>query len=337
MPIHYEKNTPVLKSVLLVLFLLLASHIVAENTTIDLSEKIFKIHQGHVIDLGAVGFGLYDPGDQQFKVIDWDINVVKKISLPFGEGPSETKMGVGTACAAADGQIIINGFNEQKIMHFNRAGKLRKSYRAGFFPRYVCCYGNRLLIFNDAIDLGSTDIVFMEIYNTGSGQLEKAVRFQQAPEPGEAKIEYGFKSLTIRLDKEGNIYILNGKLQSIYKIDLDGNLLGKIPLPAKDYVKATRFSKKLIVTQHIKSYSGMVIYKGTIYTLLLDLSDGYNTKIKPLDKTYRGRLFKLEMDGRFKERRVTGFYNLIGFHNGTLYLCDLKEYKVLPVKLSDFR
>ena len=138
------------------------------------------------------------------------------------------------------------------------------------------------------------------------------------------------------VDDNNHIYILLRYENALYEIDENGKCLLKTQLPYTWREKRRneiRDGNSVFVVSNLDIFWDMKIIRNTIFACFFKTIKEGKTSKENICETYVIKLFK---DGKHSEKIFDGRVRILGEANGNLYLFNHDEYKVLPVKLSEW-
>ncbi len=307
------------------------------QTRIDLSEKIIKIKNYCYNRFENTGFGFYDLSDGKYKIFNWSFEIEKTIPITLGEGPGEVKPWIFNVCILKD-SILMNGYLERRINIYDLNGKFIKTFTIDFTPRTILYHRDKLYILNALFFETEGSPVFARIIDPVSLKTIKDVRIT------DKKIivkKYDENSTISRLlfrydiNEKGNIDLLDIAESTLFEIDESGKLINRTRLPHRFNMK-TSYAKQgtnVSITLAMDDlYLGLKPVNDSVYlnykkTISKDLEKG---------DTVQTYIEKLNNDGKISQKIFDGELDILGDHQGFLYLFDFSDYQVTPVKLSDW-
>jgi len=323
--------------ILFVLFILMVvPSFIFSIDSIDLSDKLLKIDDG-LHTFGDSGFGLYDRGANTFKIFDWNIKIINEISIKAGEGPGETRGTIRTACLYKD-KLLVCQADDNKISIFTQDGKYCKDLKLDIYPRKIMTVKNMVYVFNSRFCALEKSPLLAIIIDPDSGKIIKEVLLIEqivAPKPGPER-DLTVMGSYFAVDDSNHIYLLLRYENALYEIDENGKCLAKTPLPYKWREKRRNEISEggsVFVVSNLDLFWDMKIIQNTIFACFVKtIKEGITYK-ENIHETYVIKFFK---NGKHSEKIFDGRVKILGEANGNLYLFNRDDYKVLPVKLSEW-
>ncbi|MGE5341904.1 MAG: hypothetical protein ACM3SY_10550 [Candidatus Omnitrophota bacterium] len=308
----------------------------AQNT-IDMSEMVLKLSQPVMFhEMGDKGFAVFDEGDEKIKCFNWDFKCTLQMPVKKGEGPGEAKGNIGSMAWVKD-RIYWNCFFDYKIKIFKPDGIFEREVPIGFQPRKMIYRKNRLYAFkmniNPDADTFSPGFIMDPLsLKTLSAITVNAKLFDPKLYMGQG-IMLGMSSF-YDMDESGNIYVLNGTANRLIQIGPNNKLIRNLELPYKDRKNVWKNSDNVVNISQLDYYQDIRVLKSGMYICFLK-----TIKENRAEKTrvYQTVVMKISEKGKPLEKSIDGNYVIIGQWKDKVYLFETEEYKVVPVKCSEWK
>lgn len=305
--------------------------------SIDLSDKLLQPRHIILYPFGDEGFGFYDYGDNIFKIFDWNFNIRNKIPIKKGEGPGEVRRLIITACLHKD-KLLLIPWLENKMFVFSRKGPFIKNVQLDIFPRKMVNVNNRIYVFNSRFSGKGSPPLLAAIIDPESGRKIKEILIKERLLPVETGDELELAGLGSYFDigENNKIYLLAGRNNTIFEIDETGKCSWEISLPYKEREKRWQEEidgKMELVISSLDFYIDMKIIKNIPYVCFYKTIKKGKTSGEDIYQTY---VIKVLKNGKHQNKIFDGTYGILGENNGKLYLFNHDDYKVVPVKLSEW-
>ncbi len=307
-------------------------HMFPQGVT-DLSEKILKIYKQTPNRFGKQGFGVYDWGEKQYKIFNWNLEIEKRIPITIGEGPGEIKPWVFNACLFNE-RLYLNGYLDRKIHVYGIDGKFETSISLDFSPRCLCSLRDKLYVFNSEF-FTSNDAVLARVIHLESGRFIKDIKLKNSVKTtGELSGKAMQMMFRYDVDDNGTLFVLNIMKNQLLPISENGEPGEVINLPRRANIKYSSSATKDAVLTTLSMFDfyqdfkiiGKQIFLCFLKTLKYDESTG-----ETVLNTY---LVKMDTGGgEISERKFPGSCIILGENQGTLYLFNREDYSVIPVSL----
>jgi len=307
------------------------------QTRIDLSEKIIQIKNYHYNRFEEKGFGFFDWSDGKYKIFNWNLEIEKIIPITIGEGPGEVKPWIYNVCILKD-SILMNGSLDRRINIYDLNGKFIKTFTIDFTPRTILYHRDKLYIFNAMFFENEGSPVFVRILDPASLKTIKDIRISDInirPKKFENNNTITQRLFRYDINEKDNIYLLDIAECTLFEINETGKLVKKTRLPHKFKMK-TSYAKQgtnISITLAMDDmYLGLKPVKDSVFlnyrkTISKDIEKG---------DTVQTYIEKLNSDGKISQKTFDGELDILGDHQGFLYLFDFSDYQVIPVKLSEW-
>lgn len=323
-------------STVLLSFFLLIGIFVLSQSPIDLSEKILKIQGQYPNYFGEQGFGTYDWGEKKYKILNWNFDIVKSFPIVIGEGPGEIKPYVYNAFIYND-RVYVNGHLSKNINIYSYKGELLSSIHLGIQPCHIIYHDKNIYVFNSYV-IDSNLLPFAQIINIDTGKQVKEIHLKSAlPKPKDFDDDVSMYFIHFDISADNLIYMLHALDNSIFIIDLNGNITKRVQLPHKPRVTQDTYRDGNNVQVRLNTldfYNDIKYTKYGPYSTFLETVKFIEASNEFVFKTY---LVRYCSDGKFSEKSFDGNLVVLGEHQGTLYLFNRYDYSVQAVKnISDF-
>jgi len=322
---------------IVLLIMILASLTYAVDNNIDLSEKIIKIKNEIIFRFGERGFGFYDWDDGKLKIFNWNFEVESAIKITIGEGPGEIKPFIFNGCLSKD-KIFLNGYLEKKINVYSMEGKFINTLLLDITPRKIIQHRDRLYLFNASFFKTNGSPLFAIMIDPVSGKKIKTIylkskcgvakEYEDAPDIAQRLLDFDVS--------DNGLYLLSRSQDILFEIDENGNLIKEIKLPYKFRMKYTtqKDGTDTVVTLSMYDlYIDFKVIKNEIYVCFLKTIKYDEQTREAVFKTY---LVKVSKNGNFSQKIFNGKFKILGENQGVLYLFNVEDYQVIPVKLNEF-
>jgi len=302
---------------------------------IDLAEKILKLEK--INGLGKVGFGLYDTGDNKYKIFDWNIRKTTEIPVPMGEGKAEIKFPRVDAFIH-ENNLYIRSKYTKKINVFDMKGTFIRDFILDVGSCSIKFFNQKIYAFNNTFFISKNGYP-SELFKTFDlkGKILDTVNFKgkiALPTIYDKNPDYLSYEFLFDIDETGDIYILDPINLFIYNVNAKGDINSKTKIPFKIEIVFTRAKvgeKEMVFLDVRKHYSSFKVFNGDYYVLYMELS-GNRDNIQR-----KASLLKIKKDGTFTKKILSGNLEIIDENNGTLYLYDEMEFFIYPVDLKNWK
>ena len=308
--------------------------------TIDFSEKILQFQK--INCFGNQGFGLYDTGDNKYKIFDWNLNKTAEIPIRIGEGKAEIIYPDVTSFIL-NRQLYINSSFSNIISVFDLNGKFARDFKIeSKSTGQMILFNKNLYVFNEDFFIDKKDKFseLLRIIEPISGKTLKTIPYREKikiPEKYSMKSNFLSGMFLFKLDRLGRIYILDPINLFIYMISQVGTIQARIKLPFQPEVKYTEIlnqGNKSLVRQIMAEYTSFIIYENKYYALF----KRFVFKDKNMRNVKRKvSLLKFEPNGTYKEKFFEGNLRILDENNGVLYLYDDLDFFFIRVDLKNWK
>lgn len=307
--------------------------------TIDMSESLLKIQYPPIFyDLGEKGVAAYDVGDKMMKFFDWDFKPVSRFPIAKGEGPGEAKNSIASACIVEE-KIYILVFFDNNIKVFDQQGKFEKEILLEVTPRDMFFKNGSLYLPNLRINSTEDSFFLGMIVDPITGKKTKNIFLKErliSPKKVDGgPVMIGMAS-TFDVGNDGSIYFLNSSVNLLASIDSSSRVKYKINLPYKErtlrqIVKEN--GEDVLSLSTLDWYTDMRAFDDAVYVCF---QKTVKTGNKSDERKYQTVVIKVSNKDELSEKVFAGSCVLIGRHKGYLHLFNSEDYKIIPVKLSEW-
>lgn len=302
------------------------------DETIDFSEKMMKMKGGGPNDFGETGFGVFDVGDNTYKIFNWKFDLIMSFPISIGEGPGEIKPSVYNAFLFGD-HIWINGKNNHLINIYSRKGEFRDSLDLAFQPGVLIAKKNLLYAFNKGI-LNENEAVLGKTWDLNTRRIVKEIRLKSSLRMRKDMSENtAMNFVYFDVADNGLICLLHSLEDSVLLLNENGSALKEIrlPLPSDVTTERQNVNGDVAVTLNTRAfYNDIKCVGGALYVTFL--------KVLKLNKQssvheYETILVKISEDGKISQFPRPGSQLILGQSGDRLFLFNRHEYKITPVKI----
>ena len=309
------------------------------QNTVDLSGKLLKIQEPVMLyDLDDHGFAVYDLGENEIKIFNWDFKVINRFPLKKGEGPGEIKNIVAAACIVK-GKIYVAGLFEKKIIVFNPNRKLEREIPLDFMQRDLFYRDGKLYSLNLSINAGEESFNLGKIIDPLSGKPVKDIFLKSkliTPKSLDGNPLLIGLSSTFDVGSNGKVHMLISSANLLVSINDKNQLEYSMELPYKERktIQTVKSGDEEVQELSVLDwYTDMRAFDDAVYVCFLKT---VKEDVKSGGKTYQTVVIKILTGGKFFEKVFDGDCVIIGKHRGYLYFFNCREYKVIPIKLSEW-
>ncbi len=333
---------PIVKMLKSLVVVLICTGSLLAEITIDLSDKILKVKNLQFYPDDSKGFALYDDGEEQLKFFDWNFKLTRRIPLKKGEGPAEIKQDISALVVLDKNSIALNEFFDDNINLYNFDGTLTGTLPFRIRARAFFKKGNRLIAINFNFQKGGKDAFLAKIFDI---KTHKTIRTIKLKEPIRWPDEYKNSEFFLgnkghfAVGEDNTIYMLMGAHDTLYIIEEDGTISGKVKLPNKARIDKKKTikddsGKEMFVTSYLHSHFNMNRAGDCIYICYyrcLKRKAGFPDKFRLIvQKVLPDRSVKEKV---FEQKR----FRVIGGHKGMVYFFNADDYTVTGVHESEWK
>ncbi len=306
---------------------------------IDFTDQFFKFDT--VNSLGKRGFGLYDSGDNKYKIFDWNFKKTIEIPIPLGEGKGDIQSTSMDAFVYNDHLYVHADYSDITSI-FNMKGQFVKDFKLDIKQDYITCWNNKVFAFNRNffIDNNGKPSRLCHIIDPQKMSILKTVMLKErftVPSKYAKNPNYLFSSFLFAISDTGNIFILDPANLDILQVSNDGDILSRTKLPFETEIYYRQFQidgKSQLVIDIRQSYHSFCVVDNYFYVLFYR---GIRKKGNPNDIERKASLLKIDKNGKYKELVFNGHFNILGENNKKLYLYERLDYYFVAVDLSNWK